>query len=136
MLRKMFLVATLTALAGCSSSQTTNGIMSSWEGAHIDDVVKQWDYPHEERDFQGKKLYVWHHNKSAYVPQTTYTTGSVYGNTMNATSTSYGGYTMQGSCRRVLEVNDAGNVVNWDWEYNNCPFAEMMEHSSWRRSRS
>ena len=110
-----------------------NGIMSSWDGSTINEVVYQWGYPHEEREFQGHKLYIWHHNKSAHMPQTTNTTGSVVGNTIYATSTTSGGYTMNGSCQRILETDRSGIIVRWEWRGNNCPFGELMEYANWRK---
>jgi len=133
LLKNVWVVAILVFLAGCSTTQTMNGIMSSWEGSNINDVVSQWGYPQEEKEFQGRKLYIWHHNKSAYIPQTTTTTGNVYGNSIYATSSSTGGYSIHGSCQRTLEVDDAGTVVSWEWRGNNCPFGELMEYSTWRK---
>jgi len=51
--------------------------MTLWMDADIDEVVAQRGYPHEEREFRGRKLSLWHHNKFAYIPQTT--TGSASG---------------------------------------------------------
>ena len=69
-----FLVLALI-LSGCSTTQTMNGIMSSWVGSDINEVVTQWGYPHEEREFQGRKLYIWNRNTTLTMPQTTNTTG-------------------------------------------------------------
>lgn len=111
-----------------------NGIMSSWEGASVDDVVRQWGYPDEQRDFNGRKLYVWHHNQSAILPSTTNLTGLVSSSgQVNATATTWGGGVFHGYCTRTLEVDGDGKVVNWEWEGNNCPFAEAMEYKTWRR---
>ncbi|MEQ1589522.1 MAG: hypothetical protein ABL902_04110 [Gallionella sp.] len=84
-------VAIGLTLPACSTTQTMQGIMSSWEGANISEVASQWGYPDEEREFQGKKLYIWQHNKSAYIPQSTNTTATAYGNTIYAQSQSTGG---------------------------------------------
>jgi len=129
----MALLALLLTPSGCSTSKTMQGIMSSWAGANISEVVSQWGYPDEEREFQGKKLYIWNHNKSAYVPRTSNTTATAYGNTIYAQSQSSGGYTLQGNCVRILEVDATGTVTSWQWKGNNCPFGEHMEYSSWRR---
>jgi len=41
-LLKIIAVATmLLVLAGCSTTKTMNGIMSSWEGSNINEVVAQ-----------------------------------------------------------------------------------------------
>jgi hypothetical protein len=110
-----------------------NGIMSSWEGANINAVVRQWGYPDEQREFNGKKLYVWRHNKSFYMPATTNTIGAInpYGG-FNATSTTIGGHAVSGACDRILEVDGAGIVTKWQWQGNNCPFMEAMEYKNWR----
>ncbi|MBL7197487.1 MAG: hypothetical protein ISS47_05270 [Candidatus Omnitrophica bacterium] len=125
-------------LSGCSTTRTMNRIMSSWEGTHINQVVAQWGYPHEEKNFQGRMLYIWHYTKSAYIPQTSTTTGNVSGNPMmgysySGSTNTYGGYTISGYCDRILEVDKNGYIVNWQWEGNNCPFGELMEYSKWRK---
>jgi len=120
-------------LPGCATRSVMQGIMSSWEGAHIDSVVNQWGYPDEQREFNERKLYVWHHNKSVMLPSTTTTTGTVnsYGG-VNATSVTSGGGMLHGSCDRILEVDERGTVVRWEWKGNNCPFLEALEYKQWR----
>lgn len=132
-MRKFVLATSLLALSGCATTSVMNGIMSSWEGSNIDAVVAQWGYPGEQREFNGKKLYVWHHNKSAYIPATTNTTGTInpYGG-LNVTSTTTGGHAIYGACDRILEVDGSGNVVRWEWQGSNCPFMEAMEYKHWR----
>lgn len=136
-MQKLILAAGLLTLSGCATTSVMNGIMSSWEGSNIDAVVSQWGYPHEEREFNGKKLYIWHHNKSVYMPATTNTTGTVnsYGG-YSATSTTTGGHAIHGACDRILEVDRNGTVVRWEWRGNNCPFMEAMEYKHWRNKAS
>lgn len=133
-----YLLVLFFFLCGCSTTKTMNRIMSSWEGTHIDRVMDQWGYPDEKRDFQGRTLYVWHYTKSAYIPQSSSTTGAIYGNPTMSYSYSeytntYGGYSINGCCDRILEVDKQGYVVRWQWAGNNCPFGELMEYSSWRK---
>lgn len=132
MIRAFFFLF-LSMLSGCSTTQTMQNIMSSWEGAHIDDVVAQWGYPSFERDFRGKKLYGWEYQKSGYIPRSTQTNVNVYGNTAYANTQEYGGYSISGTCTRILEVGDDGTVKSWSYEGNNCPFGELMEYSTWRK---
>jgi hypothetical protein len=113
-----------------------SGIMSSWEGQHIDSVISQWGYPDEQRDLRGRTLYIWQHNKSFYIPQSSTTTGSIYGNSLYARTSYSGGYTMHGSCTRILEVDQRGCVVRWEWSGNNCPFLEVFEYSTWKNKNN
>ena len=106
--------------------------MSSWNGEHIDSVISQWGYPDEQRDFRGRTLYIWNYDKSVYMPQNSTTTGSVYGDSIYAQTHTTGGYTMHASCTRILEVDEQGRVVHWEWNGNNCPFMEAFEYASWR----
>ena len=132
-MRKAIFVLSLLALSGCATTSVMNGIMSSWDGENIEAVTAQWGYPDEQREFNGKKLYVWHHNKGFYMPATTNTTGTVnpYGG-FKATSTTTGGHAVSGACDRILEVDGSGTVTKWQWQGNNCPFMEAMEYKSWR----
>ena len=132
-MKKLLLVGSLLTLSGCATTSVMNGIMSSWEGASIDSVVSQWGYPHEQQEFNGKKLYIWRHNKSVYMPATTNTTGTVnaYGG-FSATSRTTGGHAIHGACDRILEADSNGVVVRWEWRGNNCPFMEAMEYKHWR----
>lgn len=114
-----------------------DGIMSSWIGASVDDVMRQWGYPHEERNIADKKLLVWHRNVQLVIPAVATTTGTA--NRIGATTFYSGTTTVSGggvsnwSCVRVLEVNSANRVVSWQWEGNNCPFMEVGPYSDWRR---
>jgi hypothetical protein len=96
-------------------------------------LVSQWGYPDEEREFRGKKLYMWNYSKAAYVPRTSNTTATAYGKTVYAQTQSSGGYALRGDCVRILEVDEVGTVTSWQWKGNNCPFREAMEYSNWRR---
>jgi hypothetical protein len=131
-------VLTLIGIAGvlglgCSTS-TMNGVMSSWSGAHIDDVIGQWGYPHDERTVAGRHIYYWYRNMSGRTPSQTSTYGTVYPDgSFNAQSTTTGGQTIHGSCTRIIEVDQPGNVSSWQWQGNNCPFAEWFAYSNWRR---
>jgi hypothetical protein len=112
-------------------------IMVSWMGASADEVMRQWGYPHEERNVAGKKLLVWHRNVQLAMPVTATTTGtanrvgpSTY---YSGTTTVSGGGVSNWSCVRILEVNSENRVVNWQWEGNNCPFMEAGPYANWRR---
>jgi hypothetical protein len=132
-MKKIILAVCCVVLSSCATRSVMDGIMSSWEGTNIDSVVAQWGYPDEQREFNGKKLYVWHHNKGFYMPATTNTTGTVSSTgQFNARSTTTGGHAISGGCDRILEVDRSGTVTSWQWRGNNCPFMEAMEYKTWR----
>lgn len=123
------MIAGACFLAGCSTTRVMDGVMASWSGAPLTAVVAQWGYPHEQRPFNGNTLYIWHHEKSAYIPPTA--TASATPAYAKAQAT--GGYNIEGSCTRILEVGPDERVRAWEWRGNNCPFAERFEYAAWRR---
>ncbi len=128
------ILSSLGLLSGCSTT-TMNRIMSSWEGEHIESAFSQWGYPDEEKEIRDHKLYIWHYSKSFYMPQNSTTTGHIYGNSFSANTYTTGGYSIQGYCTRILEVDNSGYIVRWQWEGNDCPFMEIFEYSSWRNKK-
>lgn len=127
-------IALAALVTGCSTTNTMNGVMSSWQGAKLSDVMQQWGYPHSQFNVGARKVYVWERNVSVTMPTSTTTTGTVSSSGyFRANSQTSGGQTLHGNCRRMLQVDDAETVVSWSWEGNNCPFGEMGPYSNWRR---
>lgn len=122
------------ALAGCATTKVMDGVMGSWVGAPVDEVVAQWGYPSDTRDFAGRKLYVWSESRQLDLPSTSTTTGKVdgYGNYHGTTTTTPGG-SVAYSCERILEVDKDEVVTAYQWRGNNCPFAEAGRYKNWRR---
>jgi len=122
----------LLLLASCSSTGTMNEIMGGWDGVNIEDVVKQWGYPTEQQTFRGRQLYIWTKNDIVSTPGfTTSTTNAnaqaravpgavVASGNQTTTGAVIGGGAMSYSCRRVLEVDDAGIVRKTSWDGNGC----------------
>ena len=112
-------------------------IMSSWKGASLDEVMRQWGYPHEERVIAGKRLYIWNRQTTTALPAIASSTGTstLVGNTVfhSGTTTVAGGGTSGWNCTRILEVNAQNRVVGWQWDGNNCPFMEAGPYSNWGR---
>lgn len=122
------------ALSACvSTKDTMQEIMSSWVGEDIDSVIEQWGYPDEKREVAGRELYVWHQRSSVNLAERSRTEGSVdsYGNYSERTVTTGGGV-WEGYCGRILEVDDKGTVIKWEWKGNDCPFMEAGKYEGWR----
>jgi hypothetical protein len=132
--KQILVLVNLLTLCACSGGAgTMDGIMKSWQGAPLDAAIAQWGYPHQEQVIAGHKIYRWFYTKSAAIPATTSGTVTQVGNTAFVSATTSGGGVMQGSCTRILEVDDRNVIIRWQWEGNNCPFAEAFEYSNWRR---
>lgn len=119
-----------TLLTGCASS-TMNRVMSSWEGEHIDTVVRQWGYPSAEREFRGRKLYVWGDSGAYIIPSQSTTSGTVDDprtGAFTANTFTVGGGVVPASCTRVLEVDADGIVRSWQWQGNNCCVMTVAGH--------
>ena len=129
-------VIAAAALAGCASGGygTMDGIMSSWVGASVDDVIAQWGYPAGERDVAGRKLLYWTREVQTFMPGVATSSGGYNPVTggIQTTTTFSGGGMANWSCTRILEIKD-DKVKAWQWEGNNCPFMEAGPYSNWRR---
>lgn len=140
-MKKLFtLPVFIAALTGCASGGfgTMDRVMSSWQGANVDQVIAQWGYPHEERKIAGRTLLVWHRNVQMTMPAVASSSGTVnkIGGTayVNTTTTYSGGGTSSWACTRILEVKE-NTVVSWQWEGNNCPFSDIGPYSNWARKK-
>jgi hypothetical protein len=143
MIRSFYLILLGVFLSGCAAqTELMNGIMSSWQGAQITEVVSQWGPPHERIEVGGVTYYTWHHNKNAMIaPGMATTSGSAYTTvagksalTTGSTTTTYTPPSVfYGACDRLLGVDSNERVVSWNWGGNNCPFMALMEYSTWRK---
>jgi hypothetical protein len=125
----------LTFVSACSGGfGTMDRIMQSWEGATLNEVVSQWGYPSGQQEFDGRKIYHWDRNITMSLPSTTTGSVNVIGNTAYVNTMTYGGGPSNWTCQRSLEVDKNGVVVSWQWEGNNCPFADVaMGYQHWQR---
>lgn len=124
------------ALSGCASGGfgTMDGIMASWAGASVDEVIAQWGYPAGERDVAGRKLLYWTREVSTFMPGIASSTSAYnpVAGAVQTTTTFSGGGMANWSCTRILEIKD-DKVKGWQWEGNNCPFMEAGPYANWRR---
>ena len=96
--------------------------IKSWIGYPLDSVIKSWGYPDYEKNIAGKKLYIW----ETY----DYSTDIIPDSGMSITSTdkkgnetpfSLGEQTRIEYCKKILETNDNGIIINGQWSGNSCP---------------
>lgn len=57
-MKKLILALVCLVAPACSGGfGTMDRIMSSWQGAHIDEVISAWGYPEHEANMAGKHVY-------------------------------------------------------------------------------
>lgn len=124
-------------LTACSGGfGTMDGIMSSWYGAPLDEVIAQWGYPNQKQSFGGTDTtYLWFDSASYTMPTNTTGTVNVVGNMAYINTTTTGGGTLSGNCTRALTVDKKNIVIGTRWEGNDCPFAELLKYANWRRKQ-
>lgn len=108
-------------LIGLSACVNVSAIMKSWEGNHFSDLIASWGPPQQVMDDgQGGKIFVYASNRTFTSPghATTTTTGSVYGSSISAYSTTtYTPPTSFGyTAYRIFWINDSGYIYRWAWK--------------------
>lgn len=117
-------LATALLCAGCVSFSGIDAGVHSLLGQNVDQVVDRIGYPTEQREFEGRKLYVWSNsqNYTMYLPQTSQTTGSVYGAggyaNYNSTTTYNAPMPLHYECTVILEVGADHIVQREQWHGN------------------
>ena len=128
-------------LSGCASGgmngEVMDGIMSSWVGSDLSEVIRQWGLPHRSVVVGDQIGYTWERSATLAMPGTSVTnsTVNVIGKTayVASTTTNYGGATSAWACLRTLVVSKSGAIVSYQWEGNNCPFMEAGPYANWRK---
>ena len=123
----------LILMIGCASTQTMEGIMSSWVDADIREVESQWGEPDEVRERNGNQIYVWNHLTVVETPKIVVRTSNTSRHTGSTGTTTAGGNAKYDNCQRRLEVNARGKVINWQWSGDHCPYREEGPYANWRR---
>ena len=95
--------------------------IKSWIGYPLDSLIKQWGYPDEEKNFAGKKLYVW----IDYDYDTDVSAGGFSVSSTDKkgreTEFSIGGEAVVDYCKKTIEVDENNIILNGSWKGNNCP---------------
>ena len=108
-------------LLGCAAG-AEKGILGSWIGSDVDELVSQWGPPDSSREVLGRKYYSWYHSQSITLPSHTSGSAVVTGNTVQYSGTTTGG-TISGSCTRTMEVQNNMIVKGYSKGDNCCVMA-------------
>jgi len=120
---KKFLIICLVFISSSAFAWETymDKCIKSWIGYPLDNLIKQWGYPDEEKNIAGKKLYVWvdydydtNTNSGGFKISSTDKKG-------RETVFSLGGDTAVEYCKKTIEVDNSNIITNGSWKGNNCP---------------
>lgn len=110
----------IIVLSGCTG-RTMNRVITSWKGATIDDAIKAWGYPSEEKVIAGHKLYLWQEDNGVEI------SGGFWPGAKK-----WGGQSAEHKyCNRILEVDSNGTIIGGQWNGTDCP----KLFSSWERAQ-
>jgi len=112
-------------LAGCATQAKYKATLDTWIGQPAQSLVDSWGYPASQMQApDGNTVYVYDRSGSFVMPTTTTTNASVnaYGNHAygTATSTTYGGNTINMNCTTFFEIGPNKTIVSWHSRGNNC----------------
>jgi len=93
MFKKIALIATLFAIAGCNPSETLNEKQTNYIGQDASVLFNAMGFPQSEGKIAGKKFYAWTYNQSGSLTLPQYNTGSYSGSTYGT----YGSYNSYGT---------------------------------------
>lgn len=125
-MKRWWLVPALVlACGGCATSAKYKAVLDSWVGSPVQSLVDSWGYPAQQMvSPAGNQVYVYQRSGSFVVPatSTTYATVSGYGNTAygQATTTTYGGNTVNLNCATYFEIGPGQTIISWRFQGNNC----------------
>ena len=106
-MRRLFTL-TVLLLTGCAST-----IMSGYVGKPISVVVSDYGFPSGAYDIDTtKRAFVWQMNNSVVVPGSSYTSGTVIGNQMFASTYSAPGYAGNFVCSYTLFATKTRNDID------------------------
>lgn len=118
-MKKAVIFALVVLLTGCAS-RTMTRVIDSWQGQPLETVIKAWGYPTSEKYIADHHLYLWEEYNGAE------TRGGFWPGAQK-----WGGRSLEHKyCNRILEVDQARQVIGGQWQGNDCP----KLFTSWTRA--
>lgn len=121
-MKKFIIIFLLLISASAYAFETyMDKCVKSWIGYSLDDLIKQWGYPDEEKSIAGKKLYIW----VDYDYDTETNSGGIAISKTDKkgreTVFSMGGEAVVDYCKKTIEADENNIIINGSWKGNNCP---------------
>lgn len=120
-MKKILIISLLIVPLGAYAWESfMDKCIQSWIGYPLDAVIKKWGYPDNEQNIAGKKLYIW---ETVDYDVDTDSGWSISSTDKKGRETifSSGGVPKIEYCRKTLETDEKGIIVNGQWKGNDCP---------------
>ena len=121
-MKKLIIISILLiSLSAYAWESFMDKCIHSWVGYPLDSVIKKWGYPDEEKNIAGKKLYIW--ETIDYDTDTTVGGFSVSSTDKKGRETvfSSGGEAVLEYCKKILETDNNGTIIDGHRKGNDCP---------------
>ncbi len=122
---KIFALLFLFLLSSCGNYLTSDEVMQSWAGKNIDEVIKVWGIPDDEKHIAGKKYFYWESRDTLTEAGSLDNYGSIYnygGANLNYNQTTFvnPSITREMICKKYFEVDKNNIVISWNVKGNGC----------------
>lgn len=108
------LVLVAALIGGCSTSQdAANALAANWAGRNTDQFFTRYGAPQQRLALNnGNALYTWAaQHVGVHIPAVADTSGTVVGNSFNATTNVYGGGEMSIDCTLQITADPTGRIL-------------------------
>ena len=121
-MKKLILISLLLIpLSAFAWESFMDKCIKSWIGYPLNSVINKWGYPDQEKNIAGRQLYIW----ETYDYDSDNTTGgfSITSTDKKGRETTFssGGVPQVEYCKKTLETDQNGIIINGQWTGNACP---------------
>jgi uncharacterized protein YceK len=104
-------------LAGCASVHGLQEGLPYLEGRSIGDAIEILGFPDSQEQMDEHYIYTWESTVtlSGVAPVTSETKGTVGGDSVSASTTTYEAYGYDHDCRVRIITNSSRTIESWDW---------------------
>ena len=116
-----FVFLSLLALSACNAEKSDE-VVNARTGQSLEQVIADWGFPTDERTVAGRRLVVWEESELSYDNVPKVGISLPIGDRGSVSATVPLSNPEELTCRRVLQINSAEQVVAASLEGNDCPY--------------
>ena len=116
-----FVFLSLLALSACNAEKSDE-VVNARTGQSLEQVIADWGFPTDERTVAGRRLVIWEESELSYDTVPKVGISLPIGDRGSVSATIPLSNPDELTCRRVLQINSAEQVVAASLEGNDCPY--------------